>query len=84
MQPAKMKKAMVMMVSALDTGKDPVKGELNLEETANGIKITGQILGLEPGTVFNMTQKVTLFFQSTDIHSFLINFDAKNGALASG
>ena len=76
MQPAKMKKAMVMMVSALDTGKDPVKGELNLEETANGIKITGQILGLEPGTVFNMTQKVTLIFQSTDIHSFLINFDA--------
>ena len=76
MQPAKMKKAMVMMVSALDTGKDPVCGELNLEETANGIKITGQILGLEPGTVFNMTQKVTLIFQSTDIHSFLINFDA--------
>ena len=76
MQPAKMKKAMVMMVSALDTGKDPVKGELNLEETANGIKITGQILGLEPGTVLNMTQKVTLIFQSTDIHSFLINFDA--------
>ena len=67
---------MVMMVSALDTGKDPVKGELNLEETANGIKITGQILGLEPGTVFNMTQKVTLIFQSTDIHNFLINFDA--------
>ena len=58
MQPAKMKKAMVMMVSALDTGKDPVKGELNLEETSNGIKITGQILGLEPGTLFNMTQKV--------------------------
>ena len=76
MQPAKMKKAMVMLVSALDTGKDPVSGELNLEETANGIKITGQILGLEPGTVFNMTQKVTLIFQSTDIHSFLINFDA--------
>ena len=76
MQPAKMKKAMVMMVSALDTGKDPVRGELNLEETANGIKITGQILGLEPGTVFNMTKKVTLIFQSTDIHSFLINFDA--------
>ena len=69
MQPAKMKKAMVMLVSALDTGKDPVSGELNLEETANGIKITGQILGLEPGTVFNMTQKVTLIFQSTDIHS---------------
>ena len=67
---------MVMMVSALDTSKDPVKGELNLEETANGIKITGQILGLEPGTVFNMTQKVTLIFQSTDIHSFLINFNA--------
>ena len=67
MQPAKMKKAMVMLVSALDTGKDPVSGELNLEETANGIKITGQILGLEPGTVFNMTQKVTLIFQSTDI-----------------
>ena len=76
MQPAKMKKAMVMMVSALDTGKDPVRGELNLEETAIGIKITGQILGLEPGTLFNMTQKVTLIFQSTDIHSFLINFDA--------
>ena len=67
MQPAKMKKAMVMLVSALDTGKDPVSGELNLEETANGIKITGQILGLEPGTVLNMTQKVTLIFQSTDI-----------------
>ena len=60
-----MKKAMVMLVSALDTGKDPVFGELNLEETANGIKITGQILGLEPGTVLNMTQKVTLIFQST-------------------
>ena len=58
MQPAKMKKAMVMLVSALDTGKDPVSGELNLEETANGIKITGHILGLEPGTVLNMTQKV--------------------------
>ena len=76
MQPAKMKKAMVMLVSALDTGKDPVSGELNLEETANGIKITGQILGLEPGTVFNMTQKVTLIFQNTGIYSFLINFDA--------
>ena len=76
MQPAKMKKAMVMLVSALDTGKDPVSGELNLEETANGIKITGQILGLEPGTVFNMTQKVTLIFRSADIYSFLINFDA--------
>ena len=76
MQPAKMKKAMVMLVSALETGKDPVSGELNLEETANGIKITGQILGLEPGTVLNMTQKVTLIFQSTDIYSFLINFDA--------
>ena len=76
MQPAKMKKAMVMLVSALDTGKDPVSGELNLEETTNGIKITGQILGLEPGTVLNMTQKVTLIFQSTGIYSFLINFDA--------
>ena len=65
MQPAKMKKAMVMLVSAVDTGKDPVSGELNLEETANGIKITGKILGLEPGTVLNMTQKVTLIFQST-------------------
>ena len=41
-------------------------GELNLEETANGFKITGQILGLEPGTVLNMAQKVTLIFQSTD------------------
>ena len=51
MQPAKMKRAMVMMVSAIDTGKDPVSGELNLEETTNGIKITGQISGLEPGTV---------------------------------
>ena len=70
LQPAKMKKAMVMMVSALDTGKDPVKGELNLEETANGIKITGQILGLEPGTVFNMTKKVTLVFQSTESFNF--------------
>ena len=38
MQPSKMKKAMVMLVSVLDTGKDPVSGELNLEETANGIK----------------------------------------------
>ena len=60
---------MVMMVSALDTGKDPVSGELNLEETANGIKITGQILGLEPGTLFNMTQKVTLIFQCTNTYT---------------
>ena len=41
--------ARVQLVPAKNTGKDPVYGSLQLQETAFGVRITGKIFGLEPG-----------------------------------
>ena len=43
------KVARVQLVPAKNTGKDPVYGSLQLQETAFGVRITGKIFGLEAG-----------------------------------
>merc|ERR1711878_26052 len=43
------KKAKVKLISANETGKDPVYGSLTLMETSQGVYISGKILGLEKG-----------------------------------
>ena len=37
------------MIPANNTGKDPVTGELFLEQTLTGVYIVGRVEGLEPG-----------------------------------
>ena len=43
------KKAKVKLISANETGKDPVYGSLTLLETSQGVYISGKVLGLEKG-----------------------------------
>ena len=41
--------ARVNLIPANNTGKDPVTGELFLEQTLTGVYIVGRVEGLEPG-----------------------------------
>ena len=41
--------ARVQLVPAKNTGKEPVSGYLELNETPFGVVINGRIFGLEPG-----------------------------------
>ena len=41
--------ACVNLTSVLNTGKDPVFGQVYFKQTPDGVQISGKILGLEPG-----------------------------------